>query len=169
MNALLRPVAGDEDLRAIGALHFRSRCDAYGAFLPAGALEYGGPELMSEYWVERFRWERDDYRCTVAVADDGSIAGFTYLGPSEDPGIGLLDAIHVDPTAVGSGIGKLLMVDALGALPAYGRSAVLWVLIPNVRARQFYERGGWSCDDVTRIELIGGEPGTLVRYSRPVG
>ncbi|WP_305790070.1 GNAT family N-acetyltransferase [Symbioplanes lichenis] len=164
MSVLLRPAA-DGDLLGIGALHFRSRASAYAGFLPPSALSFGSPEAMGEWWAERWKWERDNHRMTVAEVDD-ELAGFTYLGPDEEPGVALLSAIHAAPAFVGRGVGKALMIDALAALPAYGDRAVLWVLEQNARARAFYERGGWVADGVSRVDSIGGAPTLQVRYAR---
>ena len=166
MTVLLRPAA-DDDLLRIGALHFHSRATAYASILSPGALAYGSPESMGEWWAERWKWERETHRLTVAV-DGATLAGFTYLGPSEQDGVAELSAIHADPAYVGTGVGLLLMRDALPALALIGDRAVLWVLAANDRARRFYERGGWVADGVTRTEAIGGEPVPQVRYGRRV-
>jgi GNAT superfamily N-acetyltransferase len=166
VTVLLRPAA-DQDLPAVGALHFRSRADAYAGFLSAAALRYGSPAAMGEWWAERWRWERETHRLTVAVAGD-ALAGFTYLGPSEQDGVAELYAIHADPAVVGTGVGRLLMADALPALGRLGDRAVLWVLEANERARRFYERGGWAADGGVRTEPIGGEPVAQLRYARRV-
>jgi len=164
MTVRLRPAA-DGDLPAIGALHFHSRATAYAGILSPEALAYGSPEAMGEWWAERWRWERETHRLTVAV-DGVTLAGFTYLGPSEQDGVAELSAIHADPAYVGTGVGLLLMRDALPALALIGDRAVLWVLDANTRARRFYERGGWVADGVTRTESIGGEPVLQRRYER---
>jgi GNAT superfamily N-acetyltransferase len=150
------------DLRKVGDLHFRSRASAYAGFLPPEALNFGSPDALGEYWTERWRWERDTHRMTLAV-DGDDLAGFTYLGPSEEPGVRELSAIHVDPALVGTGVGKLLMVDALAHLKP---RAVLWVLEQNERARRFYERGGWRADGVTRVDSMGGVETLQVRYAK---
>jgi GNAT superfamily N-acetyltransferase len=155
----------DFDLYAVGALHFRSRVAAYAHFLPPEALNFGSPEALGEYWSERWKWERDDHRLTVAT-DGDRIVGFTYLGPDEEPGVMLLNAIHVDPEYVGGGVGRLLMLDALEHL---GPRAALWVLEPNDRARRFYERGGWVFDGTTRDEVLNGVPTHQLRYSYKPG
>jgi GNAT superfamily N-acetyltransferase len=164
MSARLRTGRG-LDLLAVGDLHFRSRASAYAGFLPQAALTFGSPAALGEWWTERVRWESDTHRLTVAVRDD-RVVGFTYLGPSGEPGVGELSAIHVAPELVGAGIGRLLMIDALAALTAYGDRAVLWVLDGNVRARAFYERGGWFFDGTTRDASMGGEPTRQLRYAR---
>ncbi len=79
----LRP-AEDSDLLAVGAVHHRSRAAAYAGFLPPEAASFGTPEALGEWWAERWRWERDTHRLTVAEAD-GEVVGFTYLGPADVP------------------------------------------------------------------------------------
>lgn len=166
MTVHLRPVA-DGDLPAVGALHFHSRATAYAGILSPEALDYGTPEALGEWWAERWKWERETNRLTVAV-DGGTLAGFTYLGPSEQDGVAELYAIHADPAYVGTGVGLLLMRDALPALALIGDRAVLWVLEANARARRFYERGGWAADGATRTGAVGGQDVPQLRYGRRV-
>ncbi len=168
MTVLIR-TAEDRDLVAIGALHHRSRTDAYAGLVPAAGLAAGSAAAMGEWWTERWRWERDTHRLSVAV-DGERIAGFSYAGPSETPHAVELYAIHVDPAAVGTGVGRALMTGALADLTALAGDdvdrAVLWVLTGNARARRFYERGGWTADATTRDSPIGPETVPQVRYSR---
>jgi GNAT superfamily N-acetyltransferase len=83
------------------------------------ALNFGSPAALGEWWSERWTWERETHRLTVAV-DGDRIVGFTYLGPSDVPGVMELSAIHVEPSLVGTGVGKLLMADALSHLGESG-------------------------------------------------
>ncbi|WP_281896619.1 GNAT family N-acetyltransferase [Phytohabitans aurantiacus] len=158
----------EDDLPAVGELHFRSRLTAYSGFIPVDDLTAMPANAMVDYWVERWRYEKDNYQLTVAEAG-GVVVGFTYLGPDEEPDTGILNAIHVDPDRLGSGVGKLLMRDALAKLAASGwRRAVLWVLTGNARARHFYERGGWAPEGVERDEHIGSALVRQMRYARPL-
>ncbi|PWR09150.1 GNAT family N-acetyltransferase [Micromonospora sicca] len=169
MTVTLRP-ATEADLMPVGALHQRSRVAAYSSFLPAEALAEPTPEAMGRYWVERWTWERDDHRMTVADRD-GRLVGFSYLGPDDegDPATGLLNAIHLEPDERGQGTGRALMVDALAAMRARGWSrAVLWVLRENAPARAFYERGGWTPTGSARDEHIGAARTRQLRYERPL-
>jgi GNAT superfamily N-acetyltransferase len=161
MAVVLR-TGNDPDLAEVGAVHFRSRVAAYAGLLPPEALTFGSERALGEWWAERYRWERDTHRLTVAV-DDATIVGFTYLGPSEDPGTTELYAIHVAPDVVGTGVGRLLMGDAL---PHLGPRAVLWVLEGNDRARRFYAKAGWSPDGATRDAPLGGVLTRQLRYAR---
>ncbi|MFF5051991.1 GNAT family N-acetyltransferase [Micromonospora sp. NPDC000663] len=169
MTVTLRPATGD-DLMGVGALHQRSRVAAYSSFLPAGALADPTPEAMGRYWVERWQWERDTHRMTVAERA-GRLVGFSHLGPDDedDPATGLLNAIHLDPSEQGRGTGRALMEDALDAMRAQGwRRAVLWVLQANAHARAFYERGGWAPTGAKREEHIGTARTLQLRYARPL-
>ncbi|AGL14624.1 GNAT family N-acetyltransferase [Actinoplanes sp. N902-109] len=164
MTVLLRP-ATDDDMAGIGDLHYRSRATAYAHLLSPEALTSGSPAAMGEWWAERWKWERETHRMTVAVAG-AELAGFSYLGPSEQDGVAELSAIHADPQFVGTGVGRALMVDAVSALRAYGKTAVLWVLEGNSRARDFYAKGGWAPDGESRVDSIGGEPVLQLRYAK---
>ncbi|MFC0508083.1 GNAT family N-acetyltransferase [Micromonospora costi] len=169
MTVTLRRAAAD-DLMAVGALHQRSRVATYSSFLPAEALAEPTPEAMGRYWVERWGWERDDHRMTVAERA-GELVGFTYVGPDDDgdPETGLLHAIHLDPAERGRGTGRELMIDALAGMQERGwRRAALWVLTPNASARRFYERGGWTPTGIEREELIGSAVTSQLRYARPL-
>lgn len=147
-------------------MHFRSRAAAYAHILAPETLAAGSAEAFGEWWAERWRWERETHRLTVAERD-GEVVGFTYVGPSETPGQPELYAIHVAPELVGTGLGRQLMGGALAELREIGGGrAVLWVLEENERARRFYDRGGWVADGATRVEPIGGEPVPQLRYAK---
>ncbi|MFG1609889.1 GNAT family N-acetyltransferase [Actinoplanes sp. NPDC049265] len=152
----------NSDLAGVGDLHFRSRADAYRDILRPSTLEFGGDGRLGEWWTERWKWEQPTHRLTVATNGD-ELIGFTYLGPSPDD-VTELYAIHVDPAHIGTGVGRLLMADAL---PHLAPRAVLWVLPGNVRARRFYERAGWHPDGETRAEKMGDENVDHIRYSWP--
>jgi hypothetical protein len=59
------------------------------------------------------------------------------------------------------------MAVALGRLgeAGFGR-VILWVLDSNVRARRFYEAGGWHADGTAKQDDSFGVPMTEVRYRR---
>lgn len=167
MTVSLRPVE-DADLFEVGVLHHRSRAAAYADLLPPETFAARGPEALGAWWEERWKWERDSHLMTVAEAD-GELAGFTYVGPSETDGAAELYAIHLAPERVGSGIGRVLMINALEQLAGFeAERAVLWVLAGNRVARRFYERGGWTPDGGTRVEPINDQPLEQLRYTHPL-
>ena len=170
MSVLLR-TAEDFDLYGVGAVHQRSRAAAYAGILSPETLAMRSAEAFGEWWSERWKWEKDTHRLTVADAG-GEVVGFTYVGPSETPGAVELYGIHVAPEHVGTGLGRRLMINALAQLTALARDsevggdrAVLWVLEDNAVARRFYDRGGWTADGATRLEPVNGEPVAQLRYT----
>jgi ribosomal protein S18 acetylase RimI-like enzyme len=156
------------DIDDIGVLHYDSRIAAYRDFVPIAGLRALSPESLAAWWRERFAYESETHRLTVAV-DNGRTVGFSYVGPEEEhtAGVGQLYAIHLDPAAQGRGFGRALMTDALATIAGKGWDrAVLWVLDGNAHARRFYERGGWRADGREREELMGASPTRQLRYAR---
>ena len=112
-------------------------------------------------------------RTGVLVADaGGGLLGFASYSPSRDsdadPGrVGEISAIYLLPSAWGKGIGKRLMDATLALMARAGFTQVtLWVLDSNVRARRFYEAGGWSADGGQKLDESRGFPITQLRYRR---
>jgi RimJ/RimL family protein N-acetyltransferase len=71
----------------------------------------------------------------------------------------------VTPSVWGTGVGRELMAVAVDRLREAGfRSATLWVLRDNERARRFYERAGWSPDGAEKDDVVAGATVTEVRY-----
>jgi GNAT superfamily N-acetyltransferase len=167
MAVLLRSATPSDPIR-VGALHQRSRLAAYSGFISPDVLAARTAESFGEWWAERWKWEQDTHRMTLAE-DEGELVGFSYIGPSETTGAAELYAIHVDPARVGTGVGRQLMVRALADLPSIGHDrAVLWVLTRNHTARAFYESGGWKPDGGTRTEPVNDVPVPQIRYWHPL-
>ncbi|GAA1602160.1 GNAT family N-acetyltransferase [Actinoplanes couchii] len=165
MTIVIRPVE-DGEVSAVGALHHRSRAAAYAHLLSPETFTARGPDAMTAWWEERWKWERETHRMAVAD-DDGELAGFTYVGPSETEGAAELYAIHVAPERVGTGVGRQLMANALTELAGFeAERAVLWVLEDNPVARRFYELGGWTPDGETRVSAVNDRDLPQLRYSK---
>jgi GNAT superfamily N-acetyltransferase len=173
MDGTVIRAAHAADAAQIAVVHVRSWQDAYRGLLPQAFLDGLDP-------AERVgRWERslagtDAGRTGVLVADaDGDLLGFASYSPSRDsdadPGqVGEIDTIYLLPSAWGKGIGRRLMDATLACLARAGFvQATLWVLDSNLRARRFYEAGGWSADGGKKLDESRGFPITQVRYRRP--
>jgi GNAT superfamily N-acetyltransferase len=161
------------DVTAVADLHLISRKSAYRSFLPPADLD-SDPDVVRAGWLARVDAERHTHRLLLAERA-GELLGFAYYGPDiegpeqPDPGIAMLNALHVAPAAIGSGVGRLLMKRVLADLAGDGvRTARLWVLVDNRRAREFYRRGGWLPDGVIRRSTIGAAPTEQLRYVRAV-
>jgi N-acetylglutamate synthase-like GNAT family acetyltransferase len=73
--------------------------------------------------------------------------------------------VHPDHWQVGVG-GELLSATHAGLAELGFSGAFLWVIEGNRRARDFYERRGWTRDEDQRIRDIQGVSVDEVRYSR---
>jgi ribosomal protein S18 acetylase RimI-like enzyme len=109
---------------------------------------------MLESWMNG---EAEQCMVQVAVDDSGTVLGFTLvsLRPemlSHEPSAHL-EALAVDASAEGNGIGKALLVAAENEARTHGaQSITLHVFATNVRARAVYERSGYD--------------GELLRYTK---
>ena len=107
---------------------------------------------------------------TVLVAEDESgTVGFTSVGPSRDedaePGDREIYAIYLHPRAWGTGVARDLMRTVLDGLTP-GTVVSLWILEGNERAQHFYRRHGFQHDGTERIDDIGGQPVTQLRFRK---
>jgi ribosomal protein S18 acetylase RimI-like enzyme len=155
----VRPCA-DGDLERIGWVHARSRQAAYDGLVPADALGQVTPETQVEVWRERL----SSATTTAFVAEqDGLVVGFVSLQQTEQGTE--LNAIHLLPETVGTGVGSALMATAVEH--ARGAGAVglhLFVIAHNERARSFYERNGWRIIGPAGTHEVGGAQVEVVRY-----
>ena len=103
----------------------------------------------------RDRIEQDQSVIFLALAADGSAAGFTQFYPSFSSAsakrIFILNDLFVDPVARRSGVGRAL----LQAAADFGRGAgavrlTLSTAHTNTSAQSLYEANGWLRDEVFR-------------------
>jgi len=121
------------------------------------------------WWHELLSRPLSEHRTWIAERD-ATIIGFAGTGPSHDPdaapGTAELNAIYLEPSAVGTGAGHALMAHAVQDLRARGfGAAMLWVLETNSRARRFYEIAGWHPDRAAKTEQRPGFELHEVRYA----
>ena len=104
---------------------------------------------------------------TIADAENGAIVGVLNVGAARnEDGVGELHVIYVLPESWGTNAGQLLIEQAHETLSARFDEAVLTVLETNPRARRFYERNGWTLDEVRTEPHFGGEPTEVARYRK---
>lgn len=82
--------------------------------------------------------------CRVALGSGGAVEGFCLV-TSVGPGVAHVPQVAVAPRAQGRGLGRLLLSSVARELAARGFSRVtLSVSLENVRAREWYERWGFT-------------------------
>lgn len=112
---------------------------------------------------------------TWVAERDGRVLGFVMTGPPIDQDGNLLAtdgsteelyAIYLDPPEIGTGLGRRLLARATEDLREREvRTAVLWVLEANTRARRFYEAAGWRPDGLVREYHTGEQGLPELRYA----
>lgn len=161
------------DAEATAAVHRDSWQWAYRGQIPdaylAGLSSPENHERREAMWRTALADERADRQSWWVAEDEGRIVGFAGGGPSRDadatPDVGEVDAIYLDQSAAGRGIGRSLFAAAVDDLRRQGyRTATLWVLETNARARRFYEAAGWRPDGTTKTEERPGLTLHEVRY-----
>jgi ribosomal protein S18 acetylase RimI-like enzyme len=150
----------DDDLDRVGLVHSRSRQAAYAGLVPADALAAVTPEAQARVWRERLL-----LGATLFVGEDadGEVVGFVNLLETDEGTE--LNAIHLLPEALGTGLGSALMGAAVEHARAIGRRRLhLFVLEGNERAQAFYRRQGWRLAGYAGLHDIGGAEVGHVRY-----
>jgi GNAT superfamily N-acetyltransferase len=167
----VRP-ARPEDADAVAGVHVASWQVAYRGLLPDDYLAAQSVEERSRQWSETLS---DPTAGLVVVTEvDSRVVGFAHIGLSGDAdaarSTGELHAIYLHPDAWDRGLGRDLHGAALNRLRGAGyRTATLWMLATNDRARRFYLRHGWSQRPGERSQTFGGQVVTDHRFGRPLG
>jgi ribosomal protein S18 acetylase RimI-like enzyme len=159
--------AGWDDLEGLAAVHLATRRSTYADLLPRTVLEKMSAAGLEEWWRRRLVEAPRPHRTLVAVSNGltSAVVGFTHVCLTDD-GLGELFAIHVHPSAQGTGVGRRLLAAACESIRdfGYGR-ARLWVLEGNAAARSFYQRQGWQPrPELRRQENIDGAAVLEVAY-----
>jgi ribosomal protein S18 acetylase RimI-like enzyme len=155
------------DAEAIAEIHVRSWQAAYRGQLGDEYLDGLSATERVPRTRESLARPRAGWR--TWVADEPPVVGFCTTGPAEDPqaekGAAELYAIYLAPEFYGKGIGRDLFAHAVEDLRRAGfRSATLWVLETNERARRFYAKAGWELDGAVTTERIDCQNLPTVRY-----
>lgn len=155
-----------EDVYAVARVQVRSWQWAYSGLIDQDYLD----SLTPEVWASRYTFGRMGLHMpsTVVAVDGAAICGLATTSLCRDKDLsncGELVAIYVDPAYVSTGVGRSLMTAARQRLRQVGvRSAALWVLDGNVRARRFYEADGWKFDGARRTAVFGTTTVEQLRY-----
>ncbi len=160
--------AAPADADALAGIHVRAWQAAYRGQLTDEYLDGLSVEDRAEQWRASLVARRDTWRTWVAE-ESGRAIGWATTGPSEDadadPLTGEVYAIYLEPECVGTGLGRVLFAHAVDDLRDRGfRTATLWVLETNERARRFYEVAGWASDGTATSERVDCEMRPTVRY-----
>jgi GNAT superfamily N-acetyltransferase len=169
---VIRPLI-DADINAVADIHVRAWQSGYAGIIPADHLAGLDPAGFARH--RRERTPQPGAQTLVAVTD-GRVIGFATFGPyrvdssdGQNPAIGELYALYVDPDRWGAGTGRKLLAAARAGLTEAGFPVLrLWVFEENHRARRFYGKAGLTPDGARQLFTPHGSTVQLpeVRYSR---
>lgn len=176
MSVIIRPAVAD-DASAIAQVHVTAWQIAYRSLVPQEYLDSLDIMERTQLWhsilVGDITVEGIPRPADFVAESNGALVGFANVGRFRDePGntqAGELWTMYLSPDHWGTGVADALMAATLEQLEQLGFSvSYLWVLEGNERARRFYERHGWSPDDMIKSFEVGGASVPEIRYSRQV-
>jgi ribosomal protein S18 acetylase RimI-like enzyme len=145
-------IEGTFDALLLAKLHLRTVSVAYRTFFS----DSPPPTLreLTHLWEERLA---DPTMSALAVSRGGETVGAVAV--RQDPDFdseGQLLGLHVLPDYWGQGFGSALHDRALLALSAQAyRTAGLWVIADNIRARRMYEERSWALRPGVELNYLG--------------
>jgi ribosomal protein S18 acetylase RimI-like enzyme len=179
------------DAEAIATVHVAAWQAAYrGGLLPDAYLDGLQVSDRTAAWERTLSSPTPPRSARLLAERDGEVVGFCVVGAErgdaapdrgdaapdrgdaapdrgDEPARGEVHVLNVHPDAWGGGAGTALLAAGTEALSAAGfERAVLRVHPDNARARRFYERAGWRCDDLLRHEEVWGIEVPELRYQR---
>jgi len=163
--------ATPDDARAVARVHVESWQRTYHGLLDPAYLDSLTVEGLTGQWEEVITGGTGDHLLVVEAG--GGIQAFAHAGPSHDGDAGAgtaeLYKLYAHPDWWSRGVGRAAHDAALERLSDVGyRSARVWVLGTNARARAYYERRGWSPLEGERIQYFGTSVCHDCRYTRPL-
>lgn len=156
-------LAVQQDSDRLAEVHVKSWQHTYRGTFPDHFLDSLDVERRARFFADRI-----GAGALVFVAEtEGAVVAFCWPTHGDEEGWGEILSIYAHPDHWGHGHGRALLEAAERHLREEGlRRVLLWVLDSNTRAREFYERQGWSLGGGMKIEEIGGVQVTEVRYEK---
>ena len=169
--ALVVRAAVPADAAAMAALHVRAWRAAYAGVMPADFLAALTIEEREAMWRRSLSEPElaPAERVILVAAEGAQVLGFCAAGHArgDDASAWASSTRSTSiPPAWGRGAGRTLLAAATTRLAARFPVSILWVAEANPRARQLYERAGWSLDGATKTEDFGGTAVKHCRYRR---
>ncbi|KMT22462.1 GNAT family N-acetyltransferase [Clostridium cylindrosporum] len=137
-----------EDAKVISNIHALSWKSAYKELVPQRYLD----DLKNDFWVEAFEnWIRSDDLKAKIIYENEKPIGCAIYGKSRDEKLlnwGEIVSIYLLPDYFHKGYGQKLLDNVLIDMKELGyKNIYLWVLEENDKARLFYEKNGFKCND----------------------
>ena len=157
--------AGAGDAAAVGRIHVESWNVAYRGIMPDDVIARTDLAYRTRFWAERIA---DPTWPVFVIEQDAECVAFCQMISSPDADddatrVGHVTSLHVLPHLRGTGFGRTLLDHVVGEFRHRGfQELTLWVLEANQKARDFYEKYGFTLDGGRRTYHKTGVP--EVRY-----
>lgn len=143
-----------DDIPTIGYLAQQIWPETYGAILSQEQLDYMldmiySPDSLTEQITKQ------GHRFLIAELDEDAV-GFASYSPTEDAGVYKLHKIYVHPKTQGLGLGRALLDFVTEQILEEGASTLRLNVNRHNKARQFYEKQGFSVMKEVDIEIGNG-------------
>jgi len=157
----IRFMTSDDDRREISGIYEQSWKYAYKDIIPQ--------EYLDSIPVGRWANGLDNTgRYNLVAEENGRLVGTScFCGSRWEryKDYGEIVSIYLLPEYVGKGSGKILLKRCIDELKKLGYNKILlWVLEENYRARRFYEKNGFVCNEEYLNDNIGGKAVREVMY-----
>ena len=157
----IRYIEPTDNRIAISEIYEKSWKYAYNGIIPQDYLN----SIPKGKWASNS--DNPSRKTLICIVND-SLIGTSSFGKSRFEKFsdwGEIISIYLLPDYFGKGYGKLLLQAAISELEKMGyKNIFLWVLMDNIRARNFYERFGFSRTDDYLDDNIGGKELQEIRY-----
>ncbi len=156
--------AEPRDADAIEGIRVRGWQAAYRHVFPPTKLD--AMPRDGARWRDRLLNPEPGFEILLAVEGDETVAFASLHTYDDEPQTALIGAFYVDPDHWQRGVGATLLKRAEVRLSERYRTAVLWVLEENHRARGFYEAAGWAPDGGAETNERLGVSARELRYRK---
>jgi GNAT superfamily N-acetyltransferase len=156
--------AEPRDAEEIERIRVRGWQAAYRHVFPPAKLD--ALPVDSSRWRDRLLNPEPGFEVLLATDADQVVAFASLYAYEDEPKTALIGAFYVDPPHWRRGFGDALLRQAEDRLAERYVAAILWVLEDNERARQFYERAGWTADGATESNERLGVTARELRYRK---
>lgn len=144
--------ASKEDIPLIRELTFRVWPQTYAAILSAKQIEYMLDMMYSEASLQK---QMDDAVTFIIVYDGAEPVGFAAYQETE-PTVFKLHKIYVLATQQGKGTGKFVLDYIITSIKQQGASALQLQVNRHNKARNFYEKLGFSVIQEADFDIGNG-------------
>ena len=157
----------EKDIDDIASTHLLAWQKSFQGILSDNLLNQLDKDEFIKTWRQTIKNEkRKNY---IALTSENTPIGFVSFDTGDNDSAEIY-GIYVNPKYWGQGYGKSLIDKAVSEINNLDKhlKIVIWVMIKNNSARQFYEKIGFHLDIVTRISSRHGEEFEECKYYRDV-